>query len=426
VQANDSLDNVGALLESDSIDRYYPEHAQRRLSKYGHSKGWNSSRLATAGGFTIDSLGLDTAARGLKVGEVRPDLIILDDIDGLHDSAETTRKKFDTITKTLLPAGTARTAVLAIQNLIIPHGVFAKLADGRADMLARRRMSGPHPAIVDLETSTVEEGGRLRAVITGGRATWEGQSLEACQTLIDLIGLKSFLQECQHNVTHREGALWQPELFRHVSSPTTFRRIAIAVDPSGGGDEIGIIAAGVTHDRRYRVLADVTQKGRLGPLNWGAKAVELYDELEADRIVAERNFGGDMVESNIRVAAGERRVPVEMVTASRGKAIRAEPVASLYEDGLVDHVPGLTALETELTTWIPGDKWSPNRLDALVWVLTELALKPKKRVDVYYAGMDADKKREESWQGKGNGKAGTEPFSSSPNGSQNGSGRAGS
>lgn len=391
-RANDSLKNIAALLESDAVEEYYPEHAKRRLSKYGHSRGWKAERLSTAGGLTVDAIGLDTAARGLKVEEQRPDLIILDDLDGKHDTPKATEKKIETLTHSILPAGTAKTAVLAIQNLIIPHGIFSKLSDGRADYLAKRTLSGPYPSLVGLQTEVREdpETGRRTAVIVGGEPTWAGQGLVECQALMDLIGLRAFLQECQHEVHEREGALWKRRDIDHVDVAPELRRVVVGVDPSGGGDEIGIVVAGQGHDGRYYVLHDRTQRGGLGALNWGRAAVTAYDDAEGDRIVAEKNFGGDMVESNIRVAAGERRVPVEMVQASRGKAVRAEPVASLYEDGLVSHVGVLVELEQEMTTWVPGDKWSPNRLDALVWAITELGLKPRRKVGVYYPGMDED------------------------------------
>lgn len=390
--ADDSVGtNIARLLESEKVERYYPWHAGRKLSKYGHSKGWNSQRLRTSGGFTVDAIGLDTAARGLKIEDMRPDLIVLDDLDGKHDTPRATKKKLEVITTSILPAGTENTAILAIQNLIIPHGVFSRLADGRADFMATRRVSGPVPAVHGLRTEVREdpEHGRRRAFIVAGEPTWEGQGLAACQRQIDNIGLRAFLQECQHEVKRREGALWTEDIIKRIDQVPPLRRIVVGVDPSGGGDEIGIVVVGIGHDGRLYVLADLTQKGGLGPLNWGRVAVDGYDDHEADRIVAEKNFGGDMVESNIRVAAGGRRVPVHMVSASRGKDVRAEPVAALYEDGLVSHVGVFPELEAEMTGWVPGDPDSPNRLDALVWCCTELMLGAKKQpFGIFFPGMN--------------------------------------
>ena len=107
--------------------------------------------------------------------------------------------------------------------------------------------------------------------------------------------------------------------------------------------------------------------------------IDVYDEWELDKIIGERNYGGDMVEGNIKAAAGLRRIPFEYVIASRGKTLRAEPVSALYENGEVLHVGTFPELEIELTSWVQGDPWSPNRLDALVHVLTWLLLGKRKK-----------------------------------------------
>jgi hypothetical protein len=203
--ADDSVANIAALLESTTVTAHYPEHADRLLSKFGQSRGWRRNRLRTAGGFTVDALGLDTNVRGVKIEEHRPDLIVLDDIDEKLDGPHITQKKIDVITHAILPAGARNVAVIAIQNLIIPNGIFSQLADGRADFLADRQVSGPFPAVEALkyEWRADENTGVRRAVITGGRATWEGQNLEACQAFINRWGLSAFLKEAQHKVKER-------------------------------------------------------------------------------------------------------------------------------------------------------------------------------------------------------------------------------
>lgn len=208
-KADESVGNIGVMLEGAAVGRFYPEHSQRSVGKYGNSRGWRRNRLRTAGGFTVDALGLDTASRGTKLDEQRPDLIILDDIDALRDSLHVSADKIGTITKSILPAGASNLAVLAIQNLIIPDGFFTRLVDGRADYLSERIVSGPHPAIRDLETVEEEDAttGARRAVIVSGKATWAGQDLAACQHLIDTIGLSAFEKECQHEVTNRAEGL---------------------------------------------------------------------------------------------------------------------------------------------------------------------------------------------------------------------------
>lgn len=207
--ADKSVANIGALLSSDAITRHYPDHADKAVNKFGAAIGWRRNRLVTAGGMVVDALGLDTASRGLKFDDQRPDCIILDDIDGKLDSPTTTAKKIATITTSILPAGSGNVAVLAIQNLIIPDGVFTRMVDGRADYLARRIVSGPHPAIRDLtwEWRDDVETGTRRAIITGGTPSWQGQDLRTCQHMIDTIGIHAFLKECQHEVTDRSEGL---------------------------------------------------------------------------------------------------------------------------------------------------------------------------------------------------------------------------
>lgn len=151
-------------------------------------------------------------------------------------------------------------------------------------------------------------------------------------------------------------------------------RVVVAVDPAASAnkdsDETGIVVAGLAVDGRAYVLAD--RSCRLTPDGWAQRAVAAYREFGADRIVAERNNGGDMVTHVIRTV--DTKVPVHAVWAARGKQTRAEPVAALYEQGRVSHAGTFADLEEQLTTWVPADGESPDRLDALVWALTELML----------------------------------------------------
>lgn len=156
------------------------------------------------------------------------------------------------------------------------------------------------------------------------------------------------------------------------------RRIVVSVDPSGtkgddSGDDIGIVVAGLGVDGRAYVLEDATCN--MSPEGWARRVVDRYHHWGADRIVAERNFGGDMVRSIIMTA--DKRASYKEVTASRGKSVRAEPVAALYEQGRVSHVGEFPDLEDQLCNFTAsgyiGDK-SPDRADAMVWALTELML----------------------------------------------------
>lgn len=178
------------------------------------------------------------------------------------------------------------------------------------------------------------------------------------------------------------GALWTRTMVDQAREPRIvpqMQRVVVGVDPSGtngddGGDSVGIVIVGRGIDGRAYVLGDWTCK--LSPAGWGCRVVDAHREFKADRIVAERNFGGAMVESVIRTAGPN--VPVKLVTASRGKIVRAEPVAALYEQGRVSHLgSGLEAMEDQMVSMTPDGfigEGSPDRVDAMVWALTELML----------------------------------------------------
>lgn len=173
------------------------------------------------------------------------------------------------------------------------------------------------------------------------------------------------------------GALWKRHVIDalRVKQCPELRRVVVAIDPMGSTKsetaECGIVAAGLGVDGHAYVLDDESIHAK--PDEWGDTAVKLYRHRQADRLVAETNFGGDMVEAVIRTV--DLNVAYRAVTASRGKQIRAEPVAALYEQGRVHHVGFFAKLEDELCDWDPATaKTSPNRLDAMVWCLTDLML----------------------------------------------------
>lgn len=177
------------------------------------------------------------------------------------------------------------------------------------------------------------------------------------------------------------GALWTRAMIddarRKVDLPD-LQRVVVAIDPSGTageddeGDSIGIIVAAKGVDGRGYILADRSCK--LSPDGWGRRAVAAYHEFSADRIIAERNFGGAMVEHVIRTV--DKNVPYEEVVASRGKVIRAEPVAALYEQKRISHIGYFVELEDQMCA-MTRDGYaldgSPDRLDAAVWALDYLS-----------------------------------------------------
>lgn len=184
---------IAAHLESCGIDR--------ATNKFGISKGWNASKLRASNGFNVLAVGLDGAIRGVKLDNVRPDLIILDDIDDIGDSVDEVERKIRVITQTILPTRSTDCAVIFIQNRIHANSIMARVISGDLDMLVDRVVTPIIPAIMGLEYKA-EEGanGLTRYKITGGTPTWEGKPLDVCQNEIDTFGIVPFLRECQHEV----------------------------------------------------------------------------------------------------------------------------------------------------------------------------------------------------------------------------------
>ncbi|MET3710396.1 phage terminase large subunit-like protein [Sphingomonas trueperi] len=214
---------------------------------------------------------------------------------------------------------------------------------------------------------------------------------EYFEVLASMSAAKRLRFEAGEWASEVNGALWALEdrkseigdiipgidTFRR-SNPPEMRRVVVAVDPSGtkgdgNGDDVGIVAVGLGTDGRGYVLEDATCN--LSPDGWARRVIEVKDRWKADRIVAERNFGGAMVKAIIMAA--DRNAPFKEVVASRGKAIRAEPIAALYEQGKVSHVGVFADLEDQMCNFTPSGfvgEGSPDRADALVWGLSEIML----------------------------------------------------
>ncbi|MGB0508204.1 MAG: ATP-binding protein, partial [Pikeienuella sp.] len=181
-------------------------------------------------------------------------------------------------------------------------------------------------------------------------------------------------------VLERPGALWtraNVEAIRCGKAPDV-KRIVVAVDPpatsGAGADECGVVVAALGVDDCGYVLADKSSQGE-SPQTWAARVVKAYHEFGADRIIAEVNQGGDLVEAMIRQV--DPSVSYRAVRATRGKATRAEPISALYEQGRIRHVGAFTALEDQMCAFgaEDGECRSPDRVDALVWAMTDLMLR---------------------------------------------------
>ena len=193
------------------------------------------------------------------------------------------------------------------------------------------------------------------------------------------IGRQEIMAEWLDDVP---GALWQWSMIHTVqhNEIPDMERIVVAIDPAvtntKDSDETGIIVVGRGEDGMFYILADYS--GKYSPDQWAAKAIDAFDIHKADRIIGESNNGGDMVEHTLRTIS--TTIPFTKVHASRGKRMRAEPIAALYEQGKVFHAPNLPLLEEQMVSWTPDAPSSPDRLDALVWGMTDLSVKGRPNI----------------------------------------------
>lgn len=393
-QADKHVATIAQMIEGETVATYAPALGNPRVGSNG-SKTWNRKIVRTSAGIIYEALGLNKAIRGGKIGWARFDAFVFDDIDDKHDTEDAIKKKQDIITTSILPAGTPGCAILFCQNLIHPDSIAHRLSKrtgerGAADYLANRIISGPHPAVEDLKYAFHVEGDAIQWHITDGRSLWEGWSLADCKQEINREGPTAFRLESQHDIeADNPNALLTSDILnatRTTSHPDLIRA-AVAVDPSGGAGQCGIIGGGtarIGQNLHGFIVTDASTPKGTPAGDWGTAVLRTYHSIGADVIYVERNFGGDMAENTIRTAVlldGEgnvilkgTNVPIVEVTASRGKEVRAQPVASLYQRGMIHHVGFLPELERQWTKWEPGDKPSPDRLDAAVWLMTGLGL----------------------------------------------------
>lgn len=268
-QADDHVWNIGDMMTAPHIAEDYPELADRARGTYGPA-AWRRNRLMAANGFTVDALGLDTAMRGVKLGRERPDLIILDDIDDVTDSAYLTGQKLLRITRSLIPTGAQESlAIVAIQNLVLRGGIFDRLVHGTAGFLQGAILQGPIPALRECVIENVP--GHAVPQITHGVPTWPGgQSVAVCQAYINRFGLEAFLAECQHEVLLLSGLIhgrFSPSVHRwpeELPYPR-FTRMVGGLDHGSEGETAhptaGLVG-GVTGDGRVLLLAEFKERGQ--------------------------------------------------------------------------------------------------------------------------------------------------------------------
>jgi hypothetical protein len=316
-QADDAVSNIGAVLESSEVEQYYPLLSQRQVNKFGNSKGWRRDRLRTASGVVVDAAGLDVSIRGLLLEGNRPDVIVLDDLDGKQDTLRTTERKIRRLTSDIIPAGAPNRVVIGLQNIINPHGIFTRLADlcpeHPADFLMDRFVSGPYPAVQGLEYTQdgLNEHGRPVYRITAGRSTWpEARPLPMLEAELNQMGPTMFVEEKQNEVGALLGELYTnfrlEDLLIDEPPLELFEELVVVCDPAvtanDNSDSNGIRVGG-------RLPAPLPVAGQLPRL---ATIVGLYSwegrdtvdgmltralikavEYGASRVVLETNQGGD-------------------------------------------------------------------------------------------------------------------------------------
>lgn len=384
-QADDHVANIASMLESPRFGVMYPKAASRRLSKYGHSRGWRRNRLRTASGFTIDAIGLDTTARGVKMDEDRPDLMVLDDLDEEHDDRRAVEKKILSLTRKLLPAGSEDLAVIGIQNLVHRLSIFSQIADGTAEFLHDRIVSGPIPAVRNLEV--VRRKGEY--IIEAGEATWVGMDLDTCEEKINDWGLTAFLNESQHNVTPPPGGMFNHILphVPHVEADDLrvkglLRKVCWvdpAVSDTDQSDSHAIQIDGLGKDGKiYRLYS---WEDRTSPRDALKRAILKAVEWQCDHVGIETDQGGDTWEDvyfNARRDAEKtlgHRIYMPMKSAKAGqigsKTHRASLMLADYERDGIRHVNGTHELLEAALARFPKTK--PFDLtDASFWSWRDL------------------------------------------------------
>jgi phage terminase large subunit-like protein len=291
--ADQHLASIRDMAESAIIRTYYPSFSKPKLTKEGHSRGWRRNRLVFGNGFTIDASGLDTARRGSKMMEQRPDLLCLDDCDAKGDSPAVTQKKIDAIFSSLLPSGSRDLFVLAVQNMIIDTGIFAKLSQETPPFMKDRVLSGPFPALNDFKWWYTEEG----KIDISGTPTWDGFTIDEIRNTINTIGISAFESEYQHKIID-DSSLFSGIKFNLIprSEVPKLFTVIIALDPAvssdDGSDSHGISVVGASENGKYYIL-DSFEK-RVTPEFAVKKALYFAIKYKSDRVVIEGNQGGDL------------------------------------------------------------------------------------------------------------------------------------
>jgi len=461
--AQDRLKSLRLLFDEPSFRRSYPLIAKPAMTAEGRLLGWSNRILFTKSGHIFQATSLEAGKRGANQASVeqpdpdmpdearellkavRPDLLIIDDIDNQLDTARATARKESILSTEVVPMGSRQypLRVLILQNRIIHSGVIGRIIERKSSCFNDAIVSGPWKAIVDLKTKPVmrkvkatgaesmseaeldeyvrqqhdashqQESALEQYVeypahdIVGGIPSWpEGMSIAKCQQLIDDMGIGAFRVEMNHETTNREGALLDDSYFQQVPDEfdlKTIRERIVSVDPGGGATESGITVIGRsigekagTRCMMYYVMEDLTTGPREG---WEVVAVMAAHRHKCD-ILVEDNYGGKNLIRAVETVRDDLRrrgkIPgrlpqVHPVHASNNKHDRAVPFSMVYKEGRVWHVGDQSRLEKQWTSAILEQKGveSPDTLDSAVHGYNYLDSKPQGIVVAVGAGTDS-------------------------------------
>lgn len=368
---NECVENVELLRDYPHLRVPNPKERADKKSKA------RQSDFMTIGRLRVVAKGAGARMRGMRDGGQRPDLLVLDDLedDKLVQTPRQRQKLKDWFLKSVSNLFGGSGGQLAVVGTIMHReALMAWLVGDTAPPRYVKR--------------------KYAAYLGDGSPLWpEEWDAEKLKVKLDEVGSRAFATEYLNNPAEDDAVLFKSawidsnrlkvpaglspgEILAHLKQHgIELARVVVALDPStsadGQRDACGINVSGMSRDGRFYVLADLTLNA--SPATWARKALDAHKAWDCDEIVAEANQGGAMIESTLKAELheGERLPPVRLVHATRGKAIRAEPIAVEYERNNVHHVGVHGPLEVEMVTWVPGT-YSPNRLDALVWALKRL------------------------------------------------------
>ena len=345
----------------------------------GASRGWRKDMIRTADGFNLMAVGWDVATRGIRLGELRPDVILFDDVDGRLDTPATTEKKQTVLTQTFLPAGAPGLAVAFGQNVILRGGLMDQLVQGQADFLTNRRVSFVR-AVEGLEIG-YRDAGELGRVpyIAAGASTWPARlSIPVLDGFLAAMGVRAFMREFQHDVGN-DGEFFRVSMLEIVDAAPaglpSVRRWDVAATAGAGDHTAGVRVEGPDSSGLFYV-SDV-QRGQ-----WATdernRIIRQTAETDgkAVRVIVPQDPGSAGVDSArafVRLLAGFN------VTAEResgSKDVRADPFSAQVNAGNVRLVRGAwnRAFIDELRDFMPGiDNRADDQVDAAAGAFNALA-----------------------------------------------------